>query len=103
MNGFTEADLALKNGLEEGIKYMGLEHYYSNDNAANHLFAGVKKIQRLGILRSEYGKLRTQDFPAGSSGGFYSGTLFYQRVDIGHLTPTQHAGIVFDLNVSNAA
>lgn len=99
-NGFTLADIALKEGTIEGFKYMGVEHYWSNDHTAGHLFAGVKKTQRLGILRSLYGKMMTQDFPAGASGGILSGTLFYSRVDVGHLTPTNWATTVFDINVA---
>ena len=99
-NGFSEADMALKNGIEDGIKYLGIEWYVSNDLASGHLFAGVKKVERLGILNSEYGKVRQQDFPAGASGGFYEGILLYSRADYGHLTPTKGATIVFDINVS---
>lgn len=99
-NGFSTADAALKNGTIEGFKYMDVEHYWSNDHTAGHLFAGVKKVQRTGVLRSTYGRFMTQDFPAGSSGGVLSGTLFYSRVDIGHLTPTNWATTVFDVNVA---
>lgn len=99
-NGFNLADIALKEGTVEGFKYMGVEHYWSNDHTSGHLFAGVKKTQRLGVLRSLYGKMMTQDFPAGSSGGILSGTLFYSRVDIGHLTPTNWATTVYDVNVA---
>ena len=98
-NGFNLADIALKEGTVEGFKYMGVEHYWSNDHTSGHLFAGVKKTQRLGVLRSLYGKMMTQDFPAGSSGGILSGTLFYSRVDIGHLTPTNWKPTVYDVNV----
>lgn len=99
-NGFQLADMALKEGTVEGFRYMGVEHYWSNDHTAGHLFAGVKKTQKTGVLRSLYGKMMTQDFPAGSSGGILSGTLFYARVDIGHLTPTNWASTVFDINVA---
>lgn len=99
-NGFNLADIALKEGTVEGFKYMGVEHYWSNDHTANHIFAGVKKTQRLGVLRSLYGKMMTSDFPAGSSGGILSGTLFYSRVDIGHLTPTNWKTTVYDINVA---
>ena len=99
-NGFSLADIALKDGTVEGFRYMGVEHYWSNDHTAGHLFAGVKKTQKTGILRSLYGKMMTQDFPAGSSGGILSGTLFYSRVDIGHLTPTNWATTVYDVNVA---
>lgn len=99
-NGFSEADLALKNGLEEGIHYMGVDHYYSNDYTTGHLVAGVKKIEITGILRSMYGRAFTQDLPAGSSGGVLSGTLFYTRVDIGSLLPTQWDDLMLDINVA---
>ena len=98
-NGFELADQFLKEGTVEGLRYLGCDHYWSNDNTANHVFAGVKKIQRLGILRGTYGRAHTIDFPAGDTNTYLSGRSFYSRVDIGHLTPTAHAGIVFDINV----
>ena len=99
-NGFTTADQALKEGTVEGLRYMGSDHYFSNDHTANHVFAGVKKIQRLGILRGTYGKAHTIEFPAGDTNAYLSGVSYYSRVDIGHLTPTAHAGLVFDVNVA---
>lgn len=99
-NGFMEADKALKEGTVEGLRYMGVDHYWSNGHTANHVFAGVKKIERLGILRGTYGKAFTIDFPAGDSNTYLSGRSFYSRIDIGHLTPTAHVGLVFDINVA---
>lgn len=99
-NGFQTADMALKEGTVEGLRYMGCDHYWSNDHTSGHVFAGVKKIQRLGILRGTYGRAHTIDFPAGDSNTYLSGRSFYSRVDIGHLTPTAHAGLVFDINVA---
>lgn len=99
-NGFTSADKALVEGTVEGLHYLGAYHYWSNDHTAGHVFAGVKKIQRLGILRGTYGRAHTIDFPASSENNFLSGRSFYSRVDIGHLTPTAHAGLVFDVNVA---
>lgn len=99
-NGFTTADQALKNGTVEGLRYLGVDHYWSNDHTAGHVFGGVKKIQRLGILRGTYGRAHTIDFPASSENNFLSGRSFYSRVDVGHLTPTAHAGLVFDINVA---
>ena len=99
-NGFNTADQALKEGTVEGLRYLGADHYWSNEHTANHVFAGVKKIERLGILRGTYGKAHTIDFPAGDSNTYLSGRSFYSRVDIGHLTPTAHVGLVFDINVS---
>ncbi len=99
-NGFATADEALKEGTVEGLRYLGADHYWSNDHAAGHVFAGVKKIQRLGILRGTYGRAHTIDFPAADSNTFFSGQAFYSRVDIGHMTPGAHAGLVFDVNVA---
>lgn len=98
-NGFSTADAALTNGTVEGLRYLGCDHYWSNDLTANHVFAGVKKVQRLGILRGTYGRAHTIDFPAADSNTFFSGQAFYSRVDIGHLIPTSQAGLVFDVNV----
>src|SRR3990167_1912927 len=99
-NGFATADIALEEGTVEGLRYMGCDHYWSNDHTANHVFAGVKKIQRLGILKKLYGRAFTIPFPAGDSNTFFSGTAYYSRVDIGHLTPTAHAGLTFDITVA---
>lgn len=99
-NGFSSADQALKEGTIEGLHYLGADHYWSNDTTANHIFAGVKQVQRLGILRGTYGRAHTIDFPAADTNTFFSGQAFYSRIDIGHLTPTSQAGIVFDINVN---
>ena len=99
-NGFTTADSALKNGTVEGLRYMGVDHYWSNDHTAGHVFAGVKKVQRLGILKKTYGRSHVINFPAADSNTFFSGTGYYSRVDIGHLTPTSQVGLVFDVLVA---
>jgi len=98
-NGFTTADDALKEGTVEGLRYLGVDHFWSNEHTANHVFAGVKKIQRLGILRGTFGRAHTIDFPSADSNTYMSGQSFYSRVDIGHLTPTEHKTLVFDVNV----
>ncbi len=99
-NGFTTADQALKNGTVEGLRYLGVDHYWSNDHTAGHVVGGVKKITRLGILRGTYGRAHTIDFPAADSNMFFSGRAFYSRVDIGTLVPTGLASLVFDINVA---
>lgn len=99
-NGFMSADKALKEGTVEGLHYMDADHYWSNSHTAGHVFAGVKKIQRLGILKKTYGRAHTILFPAGDSNTFLSGTAYYSRVDIGHLTPGAHVGLVFDVLVA---
>jgi hypothetical protein len=99
-NGFQTADKALKEGTVEGLHYLGADHYWSNDHTANHVFAGVKKAERLGILRGTYGKAFTIDFPGDGTGDYYSGRSFYSRVDYGHLTPTTLKPVLFDVNVA---
>lgn len=100
-NGFATADQALKEGTVEGLHYLGVDHYWSNEHTANHVFAAVKNIQTLGILRGTYGKAHVIDFPGSDANASYlSGQSFYSRVDIGHLTPTAHAGLTFDVSVA---
>jgi hypothetical protein len=99
-SGFQTSDKALVEGTVEGLRYMNVDHYWSNDHTAGHVFAGVKKVQRLGILKKTYGRAHVIEFPAGDSNTFLSGTAYYSRVDIGHLTPTSQAGLVFDVNVA---
>jgi len=41
--GFNTADDVLKNGIKQGFRYMGMEHYSTSKNVAGHVFAGVKK------------------------------------------------------------
>jgi len=103
-NGFATADQALKEGTVEGLRYLGVDHYWSTEHTAGHVFAGVKKIETLGILRRTFGRAFVIDFPAGPSDGnatnFLSGQSLYSRVDIGHITPTAHKTLVFDINVA---
>ena len=99
-NGYMEADKALKAGTEAGLRYLGADHYYSNGHTANHVFAGVKKVQRLGVLRGLYGRAHTIKFPAGDTNAFMSGTTYYSRVDVGRLVPRGHSTAIFDVNVS---
>lgn len=97
-NGFTTADQALKEGTVEGLHYLGVDHYWSNDYTAGHVFAGVKKQQRLGILRGTYGRAHTIPFPVATTN--LSGVAYYSRVDIGHMTPGSRLPIIFDVNVT---
>lgn len=99
-NGFATADSALKEGTVEGLRYMGADHYWSNDHTSGHVFAGVKKTQRLGILRGTYGKAHTIPFPGSSENNFLSGEAYYSRVDIGLLHPTAHNALSYDVLVA---
>lgn len=99
-NGTMTADKFLTEGTMPGLHYLGCDHYWSNDYTAGHVMAGVKKIERLGILSATYGRSHTIDFPAADSNTFFSGQAFYSRVDIGHLTPSGLSTIIFDVNVA---
>lgn len=103
-NGFNTADQALKEGTVEGLHYLGADHYWSNEHTANHVFAGVKRTQKLGILRGTYGRAHTIEFPAGPSDGnstnYLSGVSYYSRVDIGLLHPTAHNALSYDIAVA---
>lgn len=99
-NGFESADKALQKGLAPQVEYLGAIHYISNDNAANHMFAGVRKLFRLGILRGTFGRTHVIPFPAGSTNNNLSGVAYYSRVDLGTLTPTEYATILFDVNTA---
>lgn len=99
-NGTMTSDKFLVEGTLEGLHYLGADHYWSNDYTAGHIMAGVKKCQRLGILKGTYGRAHVIDFPAADSNTFFSGQAFYSRVDIGHLTPTSLIPIIFDVNVN---
>lgn len=102
-NGFSTADAALKNGGQIGIEYGGLFHYVSTQHTAGHLFAGVRKITKLGLLTGgamPFGTVRKVDDPASSTAGHLSGSNFYTRLDYGFKTQTNVAGLVFDVNVA---
>ena len=99
-NGFNLADLALKDGVSEGYKLFGAEHYFSNDNAANHVFAGVKEICEIGLLRRTWSQLDVIENPAGATGGNLSGVGLRVRSDSGLRVPAGLATIVYDVNVT---
>ena len=95
-NGFTEADLALKNGIpvQKGFYYGGVTHYLSNDHTANHVMAGIKRQGKLGILSGTFGAVKFIEDPAKTSGlGIVS------RVDYGFNWPAYLAEFTVDVNV----
>lgn len=96
-NGFTEADISLKNGIpvQKAFRYMGVDHYLSNSHTAGHVFAGIKKQAEIGILTGTYGKAKFIEDPAKLSGlGIVS------RVDYGVNFPAQLAEFFMDINVT---
>lgn len=96
-NGYNLADQTLKQGImtEKGYYALGAYHYVSNSHTANHVFAGVRKIMRLGILRSTYGQIVITQDPLNQSG-----TGIVSRVDYGTQIPAGLATILFDVNVA---
>lgn len=94
-NGFNLADAALKSGIDRGYRLLGADHYVSNSHTANHVFAGVKKIFKIGILRTTYGQIVVTQDP-----NLQSGTGIISRVDYGVLSPAGHTTILYDINVA---
>jgi len=96
-NGFTEADISLKNGIpvQKAFRYMGVDHYLSNSHTSGHVFAGIKRQAEIGILSGTYGKAKFIEDPAKLSGlGIVS------RVDYGVNFPAQLSEFFCDINVS---
>lgn len=96
-NGFTEADIALKNGIpvQKGFYYGGITHYLSNSHTAGHLYAGIKKMGEIGILSGTYGQAKFIEDP-----GLVSGLGIVSRVDYGFNFPTYNVQCFQDVNVA---
>ena len=101
-NGFQFADEALRDGGRGrmGKEAMGLYHYVSTSHTAGHVQAGVRKIQKLGLLRSTFGKTYVTETPSSSTAGFLSGTAIHTRLDYGLTVQTNVKPVVFDVNVA---
>ena len=99
-NGFNMADAALKSGGSIGVDYLGIYHYVSTAHAAGHLFAGVRGVQKFGILKSTYGRTYVNEMPASSTAGSLSGTQIHTRLDYGLLVPTNLLPTLYDVNVA---
>jgi hypothetical protein len=94
-NGFNLADAALKTGIDAGYHLLGADHYVSNSHTANHVFAGVKKVFQIGILRTTYGQIVVTEDP-----NLQSGTGVIARVDYGVNSPAGLTSILYDINVA---
>lgn len=103
-NGFTEADIALKNGIpvQKAFRYMGADHYLSNSHTSGHLFAGVKKQFDIGILIGTWGKVKFVEDPAISvtTAAMASGLGVIARMDYGFDQPAQTKEFSADINVA---
>ena len=97
-NGFTEADIALKNGIpvQKAFRYMGVDHYLSTSHATGgHLFAGIKGAGEIGVLRSTFGRAKFIEDPNN-----VSGLGVVTRVDYGFNWPAYNIQFVMDVNVA---
>lgn len=101
-NGFTFADEALRDGGKGklGKEALGLFNYVSTSHAANHVMAGVRGVQKFGILNATYGKTYVNEMPSSSTAGSLSGTQIHTRLDYGLLVPTNLLPCLFDVNVN---
>lgn len=97
--GFNTADDALKNGIKQGFKYLGVEHYSSSKHTSGHVFGGVKKAFMLGIVKSTYGKMKTIINPV-VSGAQISGVGLESRVDYKFMAWNKMVPILFDILVA---
>lgn len=97
--GFNTADDALKNGIKQGFKYLGVEHYSTSKNVSGHVFGGVKKVFMLGIVKSTYGKVKTIINPV-VSGAQISGIGLESRVDNKFMAWSKMVPILYDILVA---
>lgn len=97
--GFNTADDALKNGIKQGFKYLGVEHYSTSKNVSGHVFAGVKKAFMVGIVKATYGKVKTIINPV-VSGAQISGIGLESRIDHKFMAWNKMVPVLFDVLVA---
>jgi len=97
--GFNTADDALKNGITQGFKYLGVEHYSTSKNVSAHVFAGVKKAFNVYVVKSTYGKMKQIVNPV-VSGAQISGIGLESRIDRKFKAWAKMVPVLFDLNVA---
>jgi hypothetical protein len=98
-NGYNTADDILINGIKVGMRYLGVEHYRSNKHTAGHIVGGVKKLYKIGILNTTYGKVDIVPFPV-TTGNLYSVGIA-SRIDYGLKAPYNFKStLLFDIQVN---
>ena len=97
--GFNTADDALKNGIKQGFKYLGVEHYSTSKNVSGHVFAGVKKAFTVGVVKSTYGKVKNIINPV-VGGAQISGIGLESRVDVAFKAFNKVTPVLFDVLVA---
>lgn len=102
--GFSFADKVLVDGIfQDGVgigKYaFGAWHYVSTKHATGHVFAGVRKIQQIGLLKSTYGKIFFHQNAVDGNGPL-SGVSWETRLDYDFNTKAGLTAITLDVNVA---
>ena len=101
--GYTFADQALKDGIMDadgqGKYAFGVYHYVSESHVAGHVFAGIRKIQQIGLLKSTYGRIFFNP-NAISADGPLSGQSYEARLDYGFNPKAGLTAVLFDVNVA---
>ena len=101
--GYTFADMALKDGIMDadgqGKYAFGVYHYVSESHDAGHVFAGVRKIQQIGLLKSTYGRIFFNP-NAMNADGPLSGQSYEARLDYGFNPKAGLTALLFDINVA---
>ena len=99
--GFSTADDVLKNGIKQGFRYLGVEHYSSNKHTAGHVFGGVKKALTVGIVKSTYGLMTEIMNPYDVvSAAQISGVGLESRVDYKFKAFANMVPVLFDILVA---
>ena len=103
--GFTFADMALKDGImnadSQGKYAFGAWHYVSESHSSDHVFAGVRKIMQVGLLKSTYGRIYFNQFAVNSDGPL-SGVNWETRLDYGFNPKAGLTTILYDINMSSS-
>jgi hypothetical protein len=97
--GFNTADNALQNGIKQGFKFMGVEHYSTSKNVSGHVFGGIKKAFTCYVVKATYGKVKTIINPVVSSAQI-SGIGLEARIDREFKAWDKMAPVLFDINVA---
>ncbi|MEK7180132.1 MAG: hypothetical protein AAB706_01540 [Patescibacteria group bacterium] len=100
--GYTFADAALKDGIMDadgqGKYAFGVYHYVSESHTAGHVFAGVRKIQQIGLLKSTFGRIYYNPNAVNADGPL-SGESHEARLDYGLNAKAGLTALLFDMRV----
>lgn len=97
--GYSTADYVLGNGIKQGFRYLGVEHYSTSKNVTGHIFAGVKKAFHVGVCKSTYGKVDVITNPV-VSGAQISGVGYHSRIDRKFKAWAKMVPVLFDVLVA---